>query len=172
VSEKRNARLASLEFVGEGAEAAGQIGQTIGHARFFDDFSAADVNRLAAFMRVYRARTDEIIIAEGEQDDYMLLIIDGRVDVRKTDKRGVVQTVTSVGPGMTLGEMSMIDGEPRFATCVATEPTTFGILSRGEMLRLVAQEPELGVKLLIRLVALLSQRLRQTSATLLHYMER
>jgi CRP-like cAMP-binding protein len=69
----------------------------------------------------------------GDVDDYMLLIIQGKVDIVKTDKRGVIQAMTSVGPGMTLGEMSMIDGEPRFATCVATEPTVFAVLHRDEM---------------------------------------
>ena len=113
-----------------------------------------------------------MIIREGDVDDYMLLIILGKVDIVKTDKRGAVQPMTSVGPGMTLGEMSMIDGEPRFATCVAAEPTTFAVLSRDSMVRIILEEPGLGSKLLIKLVTLLSQRLRQTSSTLLHYMER
>ena len=102
----------------------------------------------------------------------MLLIIQGKVDIVKTDKRGVIQAMTSVGPGMTLGEMSMIDGEPRFATCISVEPTTFAVLSREAMVRIILEEPSLGAKLLIKLVTLLSQRLRQTSSTLLHYMER
>ena len=172
VSAARNARLSSLELVGEGMSAVAQIGGMIGHARFFDDFTDDDVRRLATFMRVYRAPPNGTLIAEGEVDDYLLLIIDGHVDVRKRDKRGVVRTVTSVGPGMTLGAMSMVDGEPRFATCVATEPTTFAILSREGMGRILHEAPGLGAKVLIRLVTLLSQRLRQTSATLLHYMER
>jgi hypothetical protein len=40
------------------------------------------------------------------------------------------------------------------------------------MVRIILEEPSLGAKLLIKLVTLLSQRLRQTSSTLLHYMER
>ena len=62
--------------------------------------------------------------------------------------------------------------EPRFATCIAVEPTTFAVLSREAMVRIILEEPALGAKLLIKLVTLLSQRLRQTSSTLLHYMER
>jgi hypothetical protein len=40
------------------------------------------------------------------------------------------------------------------------------------MVRIILEEPSLGAKLLIKLVTLLSQRLRQTSSTLLQYMER
>jgi hypothetical protein len=34
------------------------------------------------------------------------------------------------------------------------------------------EEPALGAKILIKLVTLLSQRLRETSSSLLHYLER
>jgi CRP-like cAMP-binding protein len=168
----RNVLLGTLEQLGEGTALAQQIFDMIGHARFFEDFTREDVQQLAGFMQVYRAEPGSMVIREGDVDDYMLLIIQGRVDIVKTDKRGVVQNMTSVGPGMTLGEMSMIDGEPRFATCIALEPTTFATLSRDGMVRIILEEPSLGAKLLIKLVTLLSQRLRQTSSTLLHYMER
>jgi len=144
----------------------------IGHSRFFVDFSSDDMRMLGGFMQIFRAAPGNMIIREGDVDDYMLLIIHGKVDIVKTDKRGVTQAMTSVGPGMTLGEMSMIDGEPRFATCIAVEPTTFAVLSRDAMVRIILEQPSLGAKLLIKLVTLLSQRLRQTSSTLLHYMER
>jgi len=167
----QNSLLRSLENLGEGTALAQQIFDMIGHAKFFDDFSRDDVQMLAGFMQVYRAEPGSMIIREGDIDDYMLLIIQGKVDIVKTDKRGVIQPMTTVGPGMTLGEMSMIDGEPRFATCIAVEPTTFAVLSRDAMVRIILEEPSLGAKLLIKLVTLLSQRLRQTSSTLLHYME-
>jgi CRP-like cAMP-binding protein len=168
----QNSLLKSLENLGEGTALAQQIYDMIGHSKFFDDFSREDVQMLGAFMQVYRAEPGSLVIREGDIDDYMLLVIQGKVDIVKTDKRGAVQPMTSVGPGMTLGEMSMIDGEPRFATCIAVEPTTFAVLSRDSMVRIILEDPSLGAKLLIKLVTLLSQRLRQTSSTLLHYMER
>ena len=167
----QNSLLKNLESLGEGTALTEQIYEMIGHARFFDDFSREDVQLLASFMQVYRAEPGSLIIREGDIDDYMLLVIQGKVDIVKTDKRRSVQPMTSVGPGVTLGEMSMIDGEPRFATCIAVEPTTFAVLSRDAMVRIILEEPSLGSKVLIKLVTLLSQRLRQTSSTLLNYME-
>ena len=79
--------------------------------------------------------------------------------------------MTSVKAGTTLGEMSMIDGAPRFATCVALRNTTFGVLTRDNMGRIIHDKPGLGSKILIKLVTLLSQRLRQTSAQLLQYIK-
>jgi len=168
----QNALLQTLEHLGEGTALAQQIFDTIGQSKFFADFTRDDVQRLTAFMHIYRAEAGQMMIREGDVDDCMLLIIQGKVDIVKTASHGHLQPMTSVGPGATLGEMSMIDGEPRFATCMALEPTTFAVLSRDSMVQIILEEPGLGAKVLVKLVTLLSQRLRQTSSSLLHYMER
>ncbi len=79
--------------------------------------------------------------------------------------------MTGAGPGMTLGEMSMIDGEPRFATCIASHPTTFAVLTRDNMAKNILDHSGLGAKILVKMVTMLSLRLRQTSARLLRAME-
>jgi CRP-like cAMP-binding protein len=172
IEEPQNMLLNTLEHLGEGTALAQQIFDMIGHSKFFADFTREDVQRLTGFMQIYRAESGQMIIREGDVDDYMLLIIQGRVEIVKTDSHGHLQPMTTVGPGATLGEMSMIDGEPRFATCMALEPTTFAVLSRDSMVQIILEEPSLGAKVLVKLVTLLSQRLRQTSSNLLHYMER
>jgi CRP-like cAMP-binding protein len=168
----QNALLQTLEHLGEGTALAQQIFDMIGHSKFFADFTREDIQRLTAFMHIYRAEAAQMMIREGDIDDYMLLIIQGRVEIVKTDSHGNLQPMTTVGPGATLGEMSMIDGEPRFATCMALEATTFAVLSRDSMVQIILEEPGLGAKVLVKLVTLLSQRLRQTSSSLLQYMER
>ena len=60
--------------------------------------------------------------------------------------------LAQVEPGRTLGEMSMIDGEPRFATCVAVEPTLVAVLDRENLARIIVEQPLLGAKLLMELV--------------------
>ena len=172
VQEPQNALLEILEHLGEGTALAQQIFDMIGHSKFFADFTREDVQRLTGFTQIYRAESGQMISREGDIDDYMLLIIQGSVEIVKTDSHGQLQPMTTVGPGATLGEMSMIDGEPRFATCMALEPTTFAVLSRDSMVQIILEEPSLGAKVLVKLVTLLSQRLRQTSSSLLQYMER
>jgi CRP-like cAMP-binding protein len=167
-----NPALKTLEHLGNGMQSIDELRAMMVRTHFMDDTRPEEVERLAGFLQIYRAQAGEAIIREGDCDDYMLVIISGRVDIMKTDRRGIAQPMTSAGPGAALGEMSMIDGEPRFASCVAAERTTFATLSREDMVRIIMEVPALGAKLLIKLVTLLSARLRQTSATLLHYMER
>ena len=167
-----NALLKARRPVGSAATMVQRIFEMIGEAKFFSDFTRQDVERMAEFMQVYTVDAGEKIISEGDVDDYMLLIISGRVEIAKLDSRGESRPMTVVGAGAMLGEMSMIDGEPRFATCIARELTTFAVLSRDSMVKIILDEPSLGSKILIKLVTLLSQRLRATSSNLLHYLER
>lgn len=163
--------LAGLERVGAGAAIAGELVGLIGKSQFFTEFSQEDISSLAEYLEVYRAQPGDIIIREGDQGDFMILIVEGEIDILKKNFWTEQQHMTSAGPGMTLGEMSMIDGEPRFATCMASQPTTFAVLTRDNMAKIILDHPSLGSKVLVKMVTMLSSRLRQTSARMLRLME-
>ena len=158
--------LAALERLERGTLPA-EIFARGGSSRFFTEFSPEEIVTLSGYMDGYRARAGDILIREGEAGDYMLLILEGEIDIVKRDARGVQQHVTTSGAGMTIGEMSMIDGEPRFATCVATTPTVFAVLTRDNMAKVMLEHPIIGAKVLVRLITMLSARLRQASLKLL-----
>ena len=162
--------LDAFESRGNGTAFAEQIFALAGHSQFFAEFNRDDTAVLASYLHIYRAQPGQAMIREGDIGDYMLLVISGEVGVSRKNPQGEPQHMASVTGGMTLGEMSMIDGEARFATCVARQETTFGVLSRANMSKIVLENPSLGAKILIRLVTMLSQRLRHTSAMLLQYM--
>jgi CRP-like cAMP-binding protein len=160
--------LDALEKLGDGTAFSEQIVALVGRSQFFAEFDRDDIALLARYMQIFRAQAGQTLIREGNIGDYMLLVIQGSIAIYKA-AAGVPQHMTTVLRGRTLGEMSMIDGEPRFATCIAAETSIFGVLSRDDMVRIVIEKPSLGAKILIKLVTMLSQRLRQTSAELLQY---
>jgi CRP-like cAMP-binding protein len=92
--------------------------------------------------------------------------------VFKQDRWNAQRLIAMIAPGQSFGEMSMIDGEPRFATCVAADASLIAVLSRADLARIILEQPTLGSKILMELVLMLSQRLRQTSSKLLSYMDR
>lgn len=163
--------LSRFERVADNAAVTEELNTLLGRAPLFSEFTRDDVNTLAEYMGVYRAQMGESIILEGEVGDYLLLIIRGEVDILKRGSGFGQQHMTTVGAGTTIGEMSMIDGEPRFATCRTTQATTFAVLTRDNMARIILESPPLGSKILVKLVTMLSARLRQTSAKLMRYME-
>jgi CRP/FNR family transcriptional regulator, cyclic AMP receptor protein len=164
---ERPQQLAHLEHLGDATRFAGQMHALIPKCALLENFSAAEVELLAHFMEVHRAQPGAEIIREGDGGDFMLMVLEGTVEVHKRDRWNTPQLLASVEAGRTLGEMSMIDGEPRFATCIAAAPVLIAVLHRESLARIIVEQPLLGAKILMELVLMLSQRLRATSQRLL-----
>jgi CRP/FNR family cyclic AMP-dependent transcriptional regulator len=153
-------QLAAFESLGSAEAFVDRILEILERISLFDDFERADIEVLARYMNCYRAAAGKEIIREGEPGDYMLLILDGSIEILKLDARGLPQSLSVSGPGKTLGEMSLIDGEPRFASCVTLESSVFAVLDREALTRMLTEESRVGVKILVELLTLLNQRLR------------
>ena len=164
---ERPSQLAHLEDLGDASQFAPQMHALIPKCALLENFSTSEVQLLAQFMEVYRAAPGAEIIREGDGGDFMLMVLEGRIEVHKRDRWNTPQLLASVDAGRTLGEMSMIDGEPRFATCVAAESALIAVLNRESLARIIVEQPLLGAKILMELVLMLSHRLRSTSQRLL-----
>jgi CRP/FNR family cyclic AMP-dependent transcriptional regulator len=164
---RRPEQLAHLEYLGDATQFAEQIHALIPKCTLLENFSSAEVRLLAHFMEVYRADEGAEVIREGDGGDFMLMLIEGKAQVSKRDRWNTPQLLATVEAGRTLGEMSMIDGQARFATCVAAGPVRIAVLDRESLARIIVEQPLLGAKILMELVLMLSQRLRATSERLL-----
>jgi CRP-like cAMP-binding protein len=165
-------RLPQLEHLGDATQYAMRIHGMVGYAPLFEQFSLAEIRLLGHFMQAFRAQAGQEIIREGEAGDFMMLIVEGRAEVFKQDRWNTPRLIAVIEEGKTLGEMSMIDGEPRFATCVAVEPSVIAVLSRDALALIILEQPMLGAKILMQLAVMLSQRLRQTSLRLVEYVDK
>jgi CRP-like cAMP-binding protein len=142
-------------------------------AALLRDFTPPEADLLGANMQLVRAQAGQLLIAEDEASDWMMLLLSGVVDVGKrriaasdTEEAGEVTRLAVLKAGATLGEMSMLDGEPRYASCWALCDVEAAILSRAAVGRLITAHPGVGAKLLVKLTQLLAQRLRNTSSQL------
>jgi CRP-like cAMP-binding protein len=168
---ERPQQLAHLEYLGDATRFAGQIHALIPKCSLLENFTPAEVRLLTHFMEVYRAADGMEVIREGDGGDFMLILVEGRVEVRKQDRWNTPQLIAAIEPGRVLGEMSMIDGEPRFATCVAVQPTLVAVLDRASLARIIVEQPLIGAKFMMELVLMLSQRLRATSDRLMQLLD-
>ena len=160
-------RLSQLEYLGDATPFATQVHALLPYSPLFEDLSLAEVCLISPFMQVYRAQTGQEVLREGDEGDFMLFVIEGRIEVFKQAGSNLPRLIAVVANGKTLGEMSLIDGHPRSATCIADAGTVVGVLTRENLARIILEQPILGAKILMALVVMLSQRLRTTSAQLL-----
>lgn len=160
----RGSEIPTLQSLGDAAKFSEQIFALIESAPLFSRITRDEAKLLSGGMRIYRVKAGTPFIAEGDPGDFMTLLLEGEVEVVKHYASVSAKIIATVGRGKTLGEMSMIDGEPRFATCVASSETTFAVLTQEDLMRVIEERPALGAKILLQLVVLLNQRLRVASA--------
>ena len=141
------------------------------NALLLEDFSAEEADALGAAMPMLRAAPGQVLIREGDNGNWMLLVLSGTVDVTKLRPDGGASRLAVVKGGATLGEMSMFDGEPRNATCTAIDQVQAGLLEREAISALIREQPAVGAKLLVKLIQLVAQRLRNTNNQLLKLLQ-
>jgi diguanylate cyclase (GGDEF)-like protein len=135
------------------------------HLAMFREMSAAELAPLAAACRVVTFRAGEEIVRQGDPGDSVYVILDGRVEVLAHLDRNGVQTESVVSwlvAGDALGELSLLDGQPRSATCVAMTNTTCLCLDREEFLGAAQRHWVLAHALL----AVVAERLRSADRRL------
>jgi CRP/FNR family cyclic AMP-dependent transcriptional regulator len=138
------------------------------------DFTAAEADVLGQAMLRVRAAPGQLLIGEGDSSDWLMLLLQGTVEVGKKEiGRGEAEVrVAVVREGAVLGEMSMFDGEPRYASCRAVSEVEAAVLPRAAVGTLIQRHPAVGAKLLVKLTQLLAQRLRTTSNQLVKALRR
>ncbi len=145
---------------------ADDLHRLIGRVTILEDFTLSEVTALGDYMPVFEADSGARLINEGDAGDFMIILLGGTVDVTRCDRAGQPSRIAVVQQGYTLGEMSMIDGEPRFSSCTVLEPARFAVLTRESLTEMIHRQSGLGAKILVKLVHMLAQRLRNTSMKL------
>lgn len=171
INRAGNRRLPELEYLGDALLFTAQLHAMLPYSPLFESLQLDEVHALSPFLEVYRAQSGQTVLREGEAGDFMLFVIEGRIEVFKEAGEHLPNLIAVIGAGKVLGEMSLIDGEPRSATCIADAVTLMAALSREALARIIVEQPLLGAKILMGLVVLLSFRLRKTSAQLLACLE-
>jgi CRP/FNR family transcriptional regulator, cyclic AMP receptor protein len=146
-----------------------EIGSTVHKASIFPALDEEEVMCLARSMQCYKVPQGRVLFREGDKGGFMILVLSGRLEGRKHSPEGE-KTIVNLDAGSTLGEMSLLDGEPRCGTCVALEPSTLAVLTRGALEHLMLQQPRLGTKLLMQFALTMSGRLRHAFSDLTEHL--
>lgn len=124
----------------------------------FKIFSTLDPSSLAALAAAGGRKSwaaGATIFQRGDQGDYLLALTEGRVRLSLASPTGRELVLRHVGPGEIIGELALIDGEPRSADAVAVEPTTAIIVPRVRFLAATTAHPALAMGVARYLASLL-----------------
>ena len=102
------------------------------------------------------------IFREKDPGSEMYVVIDGKVEIRKSTSSSASRTLIVLGKGDIFGEMAIIEGKKRSATAVTLSSTTLLVLNEALFDITLEKNPDFARKM----IRILSERLRRANTAL------
>jgi CRP/FNR family transcriptional regulator len=115
------------------------------------------------FERTYKAGST--LFLEGMKGEVFYIIKQGKIEILKKKDLQEIHIAT-LGSGQFVGEMSIIDDEPRSATAKVLEDSVLFIVTKKCFLDIMRATPEGANKILMTMLKIVNQRLRDTNRKL------
>jgi CRP/FNR family cyclic AMP-dependent transcriptional regulator len=125
----------------------------VGGIALFRSMDDDERRALAAVMDLKAVEAGETVFREGEPGDELWCVVDGRLDTLVNDIAGQEIVLDAIGPGDTVGELSMLDGRPRSATLRCSEDARLLALGRDELLRVLPRAPHMALDMMAQMAA-------------------
>ena len=127
---------------------------------WFDGLPDSMLAVLAQKARERKLSKNEVLFHKGDQGDSLFVILSGWVKIVTQDVDDNEVILNKVGTGEIIGEMALLDHEPRSASVVALEKTSALELSREDFMEIMKGQPDLALSLIRNL----SARLRHNTS--------
>jgi len=120
-----------------------------------------DRDLLSSYGEFFPGHPGNVIIEEGAMQTQVFVVISGELEVRAKQEDGTETLLARVGPGETLGEISLFDPGPAAATVTAVQFSQLWRIADADLLQFMTENPGAGNVLLRTLASILAQRMRQ-----------
>lgn len=131
---------------------------------FFQGLGDGELRKIATLFTQRLVLGGDMVFDKGSAGDEAYVLVRGQVDILLEANAAPVATF---GTGQIFGELAFLDGSPRVAKAVATQPTILLVVQRRAFHQLASCEPHLGQVVLRNIAVELSHRLRLTNTALL-----
>jgi CRP/FNR family cyclic AMP-dependent transcriptional regulator len=110
------------------------------------------VKKLASLGRLRAYPKNTVFITEGDSSDAVFVVLQGKVKVFVADTEGHEMILDTHGPGEYVGEMAL-DGNPRSASCMTLEPTTFAVVQRDPIREAIRANPDFALEMISKVIS-------------------
>lgn len=136
------------------------------------NLSIAEARTVVSYMtpRFFAANTTFIREGDAGDNGFMALLVEGDVVIERiTVSRSEPVTIRVLGPGSLIGEIGLVDKEPRSASCTASTDVWCAILTREAIESMIEKDSIVAARLLLGVSANIAERLRDTNRQLKLY---
>lgn len=122
------------------------------HVDLFQNIPARDISHLAQIAREVELKSGETLFSEGDPGEDMYVIAYGKIRIYTAEGVDIIV----LEKGQVLGEMAILDREPRSASATALEDTMLLRITRIEFFELMASR----IEIMEGIIQMLTLRLR------------
>ena len=115
------------------------------------------LTRIAQIAEEIHHSDESLMFSEGDYGDSMYIVVDGNVRIHKGDHH-----IVTLGKSTVLGDMALLDQEPRSADATAESETTLFKIAQDGFYELMAGNSEI----MQQIIKMLSGRLRDSNIKL------
>lgn len=146
-----------------------EISDMLLNSTLLNNLPPAEIQSAARYFTIHEIKRDSVIFKEGDIGNFFCIIIDGTVSVQKTNQDNENIELAKLPKGRTIGEMAVLDGERRSATCIAATDCSLLLLSKESLEKMIVDAPRTAAKVIRAIAISLSRRLRMADGKLVDY---
>jgi glutaminase len=138
---------------------------SVSEINLFKGLTAEERRLVESIIRPLVFEKGDVIMREGDAANLFFVLARGTVsvEIKVHGHSGRRKRVASIGPGLTFGEMALLDGGKRSADIVANERVICYGLGVEELHELAAERPNIMIAILTNLTREFSERLRHAN---------
>ena len=129
----------------------------------FGGIMDADLALIRSLLKPVHCAVGEVLMREGERGDRLFFLLEGEVEILVTDASDPAkgqQRVATLSAGETVGEMELIDIQPRMATVRALTEVSAVYLTNKDLFTIKNSHLETFTLIIMNLARDISRRLR------------
>ena len=130
----------------------GSTDERLARVPLFDGVSKKHLAQIANLMTPVNLDAGDVLARQGEIGREFVILLEGEAEVARDGKVIAVR-----GPGDYIGEIALLDNQPRTATVTAKTHVAAEVLNRAEFATLLADAPELSNKIMVTMAQRLAE---------------
>lgn len=144
----------------------GSVEEILSKVPSFADLTARELKEVAAIVHKREYLRGEPVFYQGDPGLGMYIIQEGEVSITLTTNDGAVNEIAVLREGDFFGELALIDEAPRSANATCKTDCLLIGFFRPDLFELIEKKPVLGIKIVLKLAEIVTQRLRKTDEEL------
>lgn len=141
---------------------ASELAALLPSGTVFGACSEAELIDLIAESSEFAMRPGQVLLEQGSEGDALIVVVEGVVRVSRIAENGREIVLDYAEPGTMLGEVALLDGEPRTASVTAMWKGRGLRVGRAAFSRLIERHPRIA----LRIMQEMARRIRATDETI------